>query len=60
MKIISIKALRDFWTTHPDAEQPLKAWHDEVQQAEWKTLFVKFIGTHHEYDVVDADNVERG
>ncbi|MET3703496.1 mRNA-degrading endonuclease HigB of HigAB toxin-antitoxin module [Citrobacter sp. UYEF32] len=37
MKIISIKALRDFWTTHPDAEQSLKAWHDEVQQAEWKT-----------------------
>lgn len=100
MKIISIKALRDFWTTHPDAEQSLKAWHDEVEQAEWKTpadiksqyrsasilknrrvvfnikgndyrlivsiayqrgwVFVKFIGTHHEYDVVDADNVERG
>ncbi|MDF2777534.1 MAG: type toxin-antitoxin system HigB family toxin [Enterobacteriaceae bacterium] len=37
MKIISVKTLKEFWAVHPDAEQSLKAWHDEVLQAEWKT-----------------------
>lgn len=38
MKIISVKTLRDFWAENPDAEQPLKAWVDEVTKADWKTL----------------------
>ncbi|MXC48762.1 type II toxin-antitoxin system HigB family toxin, partial [Escherichia coli] len=37
MKIISVKTLRDFWAENPDAEQPLKAWVDEVTKADWKT-----------------------
>ena len=37
MHVISKKALRDFWAVHPDAEQPLKAWHDEARFARWKT-----------------------
>lgn len=37
MKIISVKTLRDFWLANPDAEQPLKAWVDEVTKADWKT-----------------------
>ncbi|WP_312671182.1 type II toxin-antitoxin system HigB family toxin [Pseudescherichia sp.] len=100
MKIISVKTLKEFWTEHPDSEQSLKAWHDEVLQAEWKTpadikaqyrnasilknrrvvfnikgndyrlivsiaylrgwVYVKFIGTHKEYDAIDAESVERG
>jgi mRNA interferase HigB len=30
MKVIAVATLRKFWAQHPDAEQPLKAWYDEV------------------------------
>ena len=34
--------LRDFWEKYPDAEQQLKAWHQEVDKAIWVNLnFVK-------------------
>lgn len=36
MRIIAVKTLRDFWHRHPDAEQPLLAWHDEVSRAHWQ------------------------
>ena len=35
MHIISRKSLKEFWSKHPDAEQPLKAWHMEVEKAKW-------------------------
>lgn len=35
MKIVAIKVLREFWMLFPDAEQPLKAWVDEVKHASW-------------------------
>ncbi|MBJ7554956.1 type II toxin-antitoxin system HigB family toxin [Marinomonas spartinae] len=39
MRVISKKALREFWeqTDYQDAEQPLKAWHYEARNADWKT-----------------------
>ena len=37
MRIISRKALREFWERHPESEQFLQAWHKEVQQADWAT-----------------------
>ena len=35
MKIISVKILRKFWILFSGAEQQLKAWVDEVRQANW-------------------------
>ena len=37
MRIFSKNQLVAFWTNHPDTEQPLKAWHAEVEHASWKT-----------------------
>ena len=35
MRVISRKALRDFWHSHSDAEQPLRAWYEEARRAAW-------------------------
>ena len=31
MRIIAKTALRNYWEKHPDAEQPLRAWHGEAE-----------------------------
>lgn len=36
MRVISRKALRDFWQSCPDAEQPLRAWYEEARSANWR------------------------
>jgi mRNA interferase HigB len=87
-----------FWTTHKDSEEQLKAWHAEVERAEWKgpedvkrryrsagflpndrvvfnikgnsyrlvvhvryaplcLVYIRFVGTHAEYDKIDATKV---
>lgn len=98
MKIVALGTLRAFWERNPQAEQPLRAWHDEAKASEWQTpqdirdkyrsasfisnnrvvfnikgndyrlivaiaykigvVYIKFIGTHAEYDKVDAKTVE--
>ena len=98
MKIVSIKILKEFWASHPDSEQHLKVWVDEVKQAQWQqpadikakyrsasilknrrivfnikgndyrlivsvayrfsAVYIKFIGTHKQYDKVDAEIIE--
>ena len=37
MRVISKRALREFWDLHPAAEQPLLAWFREVEKADWST-----------------------
>ena len=37
MRVISRKALREFWEKQPDSQQPLRAWYANVKRATWKT-----------------------
>jgi mRNA interferase HigB len=96
VNVIAVRTLREFWTSHPDAEGPLQAWYAEATAADWakpqdikdrfpsadfvgdrvvfnlkgntyrlivavyfpgRIMFIKFIGTHAEYDKVDAETV---
>ncbi|MCI0523994.1 MAG: type II toxin-antitoxin system HigB family toxin [Acidobacteria bacterium] len=38
MRIISRKALREFWEVQPNAEQPLEDWYRITKHAEWSNL----------------------
>ena len=38
MRIIAKRALRTFWTKHPDSETPLKLWFKNVANANWQSL----------------------
>ena len=37
MRVISVKKLREFWEDpqNPDAESPLRTWHQTVKAADW-------------------------
>lgn len=36
MRIIARGALRKYWDTHPETEEPLKAWYADVKNSSWK------------------------
>ena len=97
MRVIAKKILRDFWETHPDSEQQLKAWYQETSKTEWtgpaqikseypsasflasnrvvfnikgnhyrlivrinydyQMIWIGFIGTHAEYDKINAKTI---
>lgn len=37
MRVIALKALRDFWERHSQAEVPLRAWHAIASRADWRS-----------------------
>ena len=38
MRIVSRKALRQFWEQHPDARIPLESWYRTVKDASWRNI----------------------
>ena len=97
MRIIANRTLRDYWESHPNAEEPLRSWYRTVKGEDWdtpakvkarfpkasivgdnravfnirgnhyrliveinypyRTVYVRFVGTHAEYDRIDAREV---
>lgn len=37
MRIIATTTIQDYWKNHPECEQALKAWIQEVLKATWKS-----------------------
>ena len=56
MRIVSKKALREFWKRHPESEQSLLAWHREVAQADWSTP-AHVVSRYPKASVVNKDRV---
>lgn len=37
MRLIPLSTLKTFWVHHPDAKQPLLAWHEQVKHSDWQS-----------------------
>ena len=38
MHVVAVKALREFWEHHADAQPALRAWYREAKGASWKSF----------------------
>jgi mRNA interferase HigB len=37
VRVVARRTLREFWEEHADAEQPLRAWFDDIRRADWRS-----------------------
>jgi mRNA interferase HigB len=37
MRVIALSRLREFWTSHSDAEGALRAWYIDAENASWQS-----------------------
>ena len=37
MRLIALATLKAFWKPHPEAEQPLLSWHEQVKHSNWQS-----------------------
>jgi mRNA interferase HigB len=56
MRIIAKRTLRKFWKNHPDAEGPLRAWHQEALRAKWPNPH-EIKGQHRNASVIQGGRV---
>jgi mRNA interferase HigB len=56
MHVLSRKALREFWSVHPDAERPLRRWYHTAMKAKWSS-FADLRATYGTADQVDRFTV---
>lgn len=56
MRIISRRRLREYWTAHADAEDPLKTWFATAKRAHWRSL-VELQGTYSTAEAVTGYTV---
>ena len=38
MRVLSKRALREFWRDHPHAERPMTTWYEYVVAAQWENF----------------------
>lgn len=38
MRVISVKALKEFWAKHPEAETSLRYWYKITSNSQWKHI----------------------
>jgi len=36
MRVIAVRTLKEFWRKHPETQNALRAWYQEVSKADWR------------------------